>query len=145
MDDVYVVTIPERARAAFDIFSAALKEHAGVEADLGKCRVWNRGGLMPPGITDLGPDVWRGDKTLQERGLKILGAPLGTPQYVSTASAARLEEERKLTDLLPQLPDLQAAWLLLLFCASPLANHWLRVLPPELSNKYAANHDCKQP
>ena len=139
LDDVYIVTSPERARAAFDVVTTALREHAGVDADLGKCRVWNRAGDLPPRIQELGPEVWRGDKPADERGLKILGAPLGSPEYVSAMGKERLEEEHRLTNLLPDLPDLQAAWLLLSQCASPRANYWLRV-PSKLGERV-----CHQP
>ncbi|CAK9101722.1 132 kDa protein, partial [Durusdinium trenchii] len=39
------------------------------------------------------------------------------------------------------LPDLQCAWLLLLYCAAPRAQHLLRTLPPDLSAGYANAHD----
>ena len=119
LDDVYLVTTPERAKAAFEVVRTALKEHAGVEADLGKCCVWNRAGEQPPLVEELGPNVWRGDKPPEERGLKVLGVPLGSPEFVKALGDARLQEEQGLTDALPELPDLQSAWLLLLCCASP--------------------------
>ena len=145
LDDVYLVTRPARARAAFEVVQEALREHAGVDTDLGKCRVWNRqGGSAPPGINELGPDVWRGDKPEAERGLKVLGAPLGSPEYVSALGQQRVQEEQELTDLLPQLPDLQSAWLLLLMCAAPRANHLLRNVPPQLAQSYAEGHDGLQ-
>ena len=53
----------------------------------------------------------------------------------------RLKEERKLLDALPQLPDLQCAWLLLYFSAVPKANHLLRAVPPNLVHSYAQRHD----
>ena len=52
-----------------------------------------------------------------------------------------LEEEQLLLDLLPDMPDLQAAWVLLLYCAAPRANHLLRLLPPNQSIEYARQHD----
>ena len=141
LDGIYLVTAPERAREAFEVVRTALKEHAGVEADLGKCRVWNRAGEQPPRVAELGPEVWRGSKPLEERGLKVLGVPLGSPEFVAALGTTRLQEEQRLTDALPELPDLQSAWLLLLFCASPRANHWLRVVPPEQAREYAQGHD----
>ena len=42
---------------------------------------------------------------------------------------------------LPQLPDLQCAWLLLLFCAAIRAQHLLRTVPPSQSAAYAEAHD----
>ena len=38
--------------------------------------------------------------------------------------------------------DLQASWLLLRYCAAPRANYLLQVLPPALSEEYAAGHDA---
>jgi hypothetical protein len=141
LDDVYLVTSPERAKEAFEVVRESLREHAGVEADLGKCRVWNRAGDVPPGVEELGPEVWRGDKPLEKRGVKVLGTPLGAPEFVEALGRERLDEEQKLLDVLPDVPDLQAAWLLLLFCAGPRANHWLRVVPPALAHNYATGHD----
>ena len=39
------------------------------------------------------------------------------------------------------MPDLQAAWLLLLYCAVPRANHLIRALPPDVVADYARAHD----
>ena len=40
------------------------------------------------------------------------------------------------------LDSLQAAWLLLLFCAAPRANYLLRILPPHLTADYAVADDA---
>ena len=42
---------------------------------------------------------------------------------------------------LVQIPDVQCAWLLLLYCAASRCNHTLRTLPPDLSQDYAERHD----
>ena len=41
----------------------------------------------------------------------------------------RVEEERRLWDTIPAVPDLQCAWQLLLQSANPCANHSLRTMP----------------
>ena len=46
-----------------------------------------------------------------------------------------------LLERIPAVPDLQAAWLILLFCASPRANFLLRALPPEATREFARQHD----
>jgi len=143
LDDVYLLTRPERAREAFDSVTDAIATHAGIQTHLGKCRVWNaQGGPAPPGIGDLGPDVWRGDQEPENRGLIILGTPLGTPEFIRSQAQHRVETEESFLHWLPRLPDLQSAWLLLLFCASPRANHLLRSLPPTLARPYAEAHDA---
>ena len=71
----------------------------------------------------------------------VLGTPVGHPDFVQAWTDKRLCEERRLLEELPHLPDLQCAWLLLLFCASPRANHALRTLPPSEAAPYARGHD----
>ena len=87
-------------------------------------------------------EVWRGDKPLAERGFLALGVPIGSAEFVRAWGEGRLAEEASLLAQLPLLPDLQCAWLLLLFCASPRANHALRTVPPDLVGSYAAAHDA---
>ena len=48
-------------------------------------------------------------------GFVARGTPIGTPEYVRAWGAERLEAEDTLLRQLPQLPDLQCAWLLLNF------------------------------
>ena len=49
--------------------------------------------------------------------------------------------QQRLFDLLPTVPDLQSAWLLLLYCASPRVHYALRGVRPELSEEFADQHD----
>ena len=144
LDDLYLVLpCPTRSRAAFDTATASVEAHTGIAANLGKTRVFNfSGGPAPPGVRDLGDDVWRGDKPLLERGIVALGCPVGTPQFIEAWGRDRVAKEDELLRQLPLLPDLQCAWLLLAYCASPRANHALRTVPPELIRPYAAAHDA---
>ena len=119
-----------------------VETHAGICANLGKTRVFNyEVGPAPPGIADLGPEVWRGSRPPQQRGFVALGTPIGTPEYVRAWGAERLEAEDTLLRQLPKLPDLQCTWLLLSFCAAPRANHALRTVPPDLLAPYTAARD----
>ena len=134
---------PSRARAALDLVTREVETHAGISANLGKTRVFNyEAGPAPPGIADLGPEVWRGSRPPQQRGFVALGTPIGTPEYVRAWGAERLEAEDTLFRQLPKLPDLQCAWLLLSFCAAPRANHALRTVPPDLLAPYTAARDA---
>ena len=142
LDDIYVVTSPPRARGLLDAVTNTIELQAGVAANLGKTRVYHaRGGPAPPGIRELGEDVWRGDKPPAERGFVALGVPIGHHEFIRSRANARLEEERRLQTQLPQLPDLQCAWLLLLFCAALRAQHLLRTVPPAAIDAYARDHD----
>ena len=144
LDDVYVLCRPERAAAVFNIVTTALREHAGINANLGKCRVWNRGGILPDNISHVGSDVWVGGSDTPEdrNGVVVLGTPLGSPAFVQRHSRERLQQEQTFLKALRQMPDLQCAWNLLTYCAIPRSNHTLRTLPPSLSEEYARGHDA---
>ena len=45
LDDVYVVCSPKRVRAVFDLLARELSEHAVIQLNEGKTRVWNRAGV----------------------------------------------------------------------------------------------------
>ena len=142
LDDLYIITTPDRALDAFHIVTRAVETHTGVAANLGKTRVYHRrGGSPPPGIAELGADVWCGDRPPSARGFVALGTPIGHPDFIAAHRAERLDAEAALLTELTHLPDLQAAWLLLTYCAAPRANHLLRTLPPSQSAPYAEAHD----
>ena len=137
LDDVYVLCKPERVRTVYDWLSDAFGRIAGIELHSGKTRVWNRGGEMPPRIADLGGEegAWSPD------GVVLLGVPVGTAEFVKNHAEERLEEERRLLAEIAELPDLQCAWQLLIKCAVPRGNYWIRTLPPSLSASYASQRD----
>jgi len=135
LDDVYAIAEPDRVRPIYDLLAAALGEVAGIQLHTGKTRTWNRAGVCPPGMQELGAEVW------SPAGVKVLGTPLGTDAYVAQHVAERLADEKRLWDAIPEVPDLQCAWQLLLQCAGPRANHLLRTLPPSQSQAYARAHD----
>ena len=122
--------------------SREVEQGAGVSANFGKTRVFHAaGGAAPPGILDLGAEVWRGDKLPAERGFVALGIPIGHEDFVRAQAEERLQAEAELRRGLAALPDLQCAWLLLLFCAAPRAQHLLRNVSPALIAGYARAHD----
>ena len=51
-----------------------------------KTRVWNRGGTCPD-VVDLGEEV------RNTGGIKILGTPIGSPEFVQCTVQQRLEDE----------------------------------------------------
>ena len=73
--------------------------------------------------------------------MKVLGSPIGTQAFIQSFTDRRLEEERRVWNAIPSVPDLQCAWQLLLQCAGPRCHHVLRTVPPSQSARYAAGHD----
>ena len=135
LDDTYVVSLPERTRAIFNLAAEKLGEGAGIELHAGKTRVWNRVGGCPLGMEELGPEVWNA------AGFKILGTPVGTAEFEHAVCAARSAEEDKLWKAIKWIPDLQCAWQVLVQCAGPRCHHFLRTMPPSSSAQYAEGHD----
>ena len=126
-----------------------IHEDAGVEPKLGKFKVWSRGGgPEPPGLDVLldgaprpAEPVWKGDLEAAQNGIVILGTPVGSPEFVQRFLGNRYAVQARFWERLKQVPDLQTAWLLLLYCANPRANHLIRALSPDLVADYARAHD----
>jgi hypothetical protein len=142
LDDVYVIAPKEKACEAFQIVSRNIGEKAGVKTHLGKLQVWGeQQGEAPPGFPD---GKWQnGNNTLAvERGIKVLGSPLGTAAYVQAFCTRRVEEKEKpFWNELSEMCDPQVAWLLTRYCAEPRFNHLLRNVPPSLLGASAELHD----
>ena len=115
--------------------------HSSIRIDGGKTQVWNAGGRKPAicevldrvaQAADPAAKVWKGSEVLpNQQGLKILGAPFGHPEFVAAQLEKSFQKQETLIRRIPFVPDLQAAWLILLYCASARANYLLRVVDPE--------------
>ena len=87
--------------------------------------------------------VWRGDRALPEdkHGVKVLGTPLGSPEFVQARLLELSASHQRLADKIPHVSDLQSAWLLLLFSAASRPNCILRAVHPETTREFATLHD----
>ena len=88
--------------------------------------------------------VWRGDVSLPtvDQGVRLLGTPLGHPDFVRAQLASWSTVHDQLMQQVPTIPDLQCAWMMLLYCCAGRANYTLRVVHPGLSATFAAHHDA---
>ena len=137
-DDLYVLCGPPRVSDVHIALQQALWEHSRIQVHHGKTQLWNWGGEAPRGwraltaARQVDPDgiVWRGDPELSpsEQGVKVLGTPLGHPEYVRAFLQKSTRTHRQLLERIPAIPDLQGAWLVLLFCAGSRANYLFRFL-----------------
>ena len=84
LDDVYVLSLPERTRKINDLLADKLQSRAGIQLHRGKTRMWNRAAEIPEGMVELGPEVWSSE------GLKVLGSPAGIPEYIQEAGLWKL-------------------------------------------------------
>jgi len=107
----------------------------------------------PPGLAELNlpprcdgtvpPPVWKADLPRDQAGIRVLGAPVGTDEYVFREGLEAAAAEQRLLDALLRLPTVQGSWLLLLFCAAPRANYLLRTVPPTQVAAYAEAYDTR--
>ena len=51
--------------------------------------MWNAAGVRPVNLEDLGPDVWN------PRGIKILGTPVGSQEFIQEVCDERLVATRE--------------------------------------------------
>ena len=108
--------------------------------------------MEPEGIEELTriarrvrPDavVWRGDQNLppREQGLKVLGVPIGHPEFVKEFFEGKSREQVTLFQSIPWIEDTRAAFALLLMCGSTRANYWLRTVQPDQTEDFARRHE----
>ena len=149
LDDVYTIATRERAADITAHVAQKIEEGAGVKPKLGNYALWSRqGGVEPPGVEVFlrgqprpATPLWKGDLDPAHNGPVILGTPIGRSEFVERDLQERLAQ-RFLAEI-TQLPDLRAAWLVLLYCAVPRANNLLRSLPPDQVAACAKAHDEK--
>ena len=119
LDDVCVVCLPERVQTVVSILASELWNHAHIQVHDGKTQVWNRAShelTARARIQDPNAVVWSGDAGLDpsQRGLKVLGAPIGCDEFVRTQLHATATKQASLLQKISAVRDLQSAWLLLL-------------------------------
>ena len=62
----------------------------------------------------------------ERQGLLLLGAPLGHPDFVAAQFQRTSKEHEQFLSRIPSLPDVQAAWILLVHFANRAAVWWGR-------------------
>ena len=152
LDDLYVVCQPGRVVDVHHIIAVELWSHAKIRIQHGRHRCGTaeesslqRLSFLQAAAQVSDPDalVWRGNAALPEaeQGIKILGTPLGHPAFVQSFLRKKTEDHALLLGGILEVPDLQSAWLILLYCVSTRANYLLRALPPCVTEEFAARHD----
>ena len=142
LDDLYVVCGAADAAAILRRVRTVLEQVCHIDINIGKLKAWSKAAApCPPGLHDFGDDIWKANGPIHERGLKILGPPLGAEEYAEQFATKLLADTEKLIKLIPKLPCLQHAWLLLYYCAVPRLNHLLRTTPPARVASAAQLHD----
>ena len=105
---------------------------------LGKSTLWRASGFGDEVEEDL---LGRGLRLITDSGVRVLGAPLGSPAFVKQFLSAAVDKIEKLTDLLPRLQQSQTQYCLLRSCFSfPKFGYLLRTTPcldhPEILRRF---------
>ena len=137
LDDFYIVAAPDRVRTLFDAVARRLYEEVRISLNHAKTRVWNAAAVEPPGPDTLAPECGADASPAEERGITVLGGSSGVQTQLTAVSDRHL----RFLQVLPTLPDLQVASLLLLYCASPRSNYALRMLPANMTASFASASD----
>ena len=125
---------------ASGIHDARKTESVHVEKDLA-AKVWNGAAVKPKDLHIFGAEAWKGEGPEEERGLVVFGVPVGHSAFVQKWLADKEGSHLQLLARIPAVQDAQCAWLLLLMCAGPRANHILRNLPPSEASEFSQHHD----
>ena len=141
LDDIFVLCDPDRVAEIFLQVRHALHHAAGIQVNLGKTKVWNGAAVKPKDLHIFGAEAWKGEGPEEERGLVVLGVPVGHSTFVQKWLADKEGSHLQLLARIPAVQDTQCAWLLLLMCAGPRANHILRNLPPSEASEFGQHHD----
>ena len=76
-----------------------------------------------------------------DQGMKVLGTPLGQPEFVKVFLEGVIRKHGKLADMVTKVGDVQCAWLLMFYCVKNRANYYCRTVPPDQSSDFASAHD----
>ena len=143
LDDIYVLCDPNDTTPILHYVADELLRTCNIDVNMGKLAIWGTTpGPCPDTLAAEAPTAWRSDKPLEERGIKILGAPFGSLEYVERFGTKLTTERTKLLNYILKLSSLQVAWLLLYYCAVPRLNHILRTTPPNMTRALAESHDA---
>jgi len=98
LDDVYVLTVPERARGAYDIVTEVLERVCNIQVNRGKLQAWcGSHRPAPPDLAALDlpdrPPVWKADLPPEQSGIKVLGSPIGSARYMEAVGRQAAADE----------------------------------------------------
>ena len=128
LGDAYISCPTGCAAPTFRALREALAAHANIDVHLDQTKGWNSGVLSRWALwmrSLLIRTAWVGDWTLpaEQKGMVVLGTPLGSHAFVAAHLPSKLEAHKTLFSKLPAVPDLQVAWLLLLMWRLPAGLH----------------------
>ena len=109
---------------------------------MGNLAAWSpRSNEPPPRLNEVGPTVWKRGLPIAKQGVKVVGTPIGSEEYLQEMGRQLVGEGAQLLEQIPKLASLQASCLILCFCAAPRVNHLLHTLAPQQGLTIGRLHD----
>ena len=151
---IHFICQPDRVADVHAILEEELFNHAHIQLNLGTTQVWNQRWSYSSGScrAHCSSQTGQGGRHCLEgrsrvasgsAGVKVLGTPIGQPEFVQSFLAKKSREHQTLFERIPLVEDLQSSWLLLLMCGATRANFWLRTVRPDLAESFAVRHDAR--
>ena len=82
----------------YKVLEEAMLRIAGIRLHQGKTRTWNKAGVVPNDIRNVGVEAW------QPEGITVLGTPIGSELYITERMEERISKERTLWEAIRSVP-----------------------------------------
>ena len=107
----YTCCDPGRVAEIFLQVRHARHHAVGIQVNLGKTKVWNGAAVKPKDLHIFGAEAWKGEGPEEERGLVVLGVPVGHSAFVQKWLVDKEGSHLQLLARIPAVQDTQCAWL----------------------------------
>ena len=87
LDDVYLLCKPALVEPLYKVLEETMMRIAGIRLHQGKTRAWNKAGVVPDDIMNVGAETW------QPEGITVLGTPLGSEVYIAEKMEERISRK----------------------------------------------------
>ena len=134
LDDVFLVGLEDVVLSSLENLKPAFLS-IGLQISTNTCEIYSPSGSLRSSGFDFD------DISLSSDGTIILGAPIGSMEYVSTVCCQYAESGKRLCDHLQELGEVQSTMLLLWFSHVPRLDNLARSTFPEWLQPAAEIHD----
>ena len=101
-DDIHVLCDPSRVAEIF----LQVSWHP---VNLGKTMVWNSAAIRPEDLDTIGAEAWTGEGPKEDRGLVVLGVPVGHRAFVQKWLADKEQSHAQFLSRIPAVQDARSA------------------------------------
>ena len=108
MDDIHVITTPDRVLAVYNLLPTELRRHARIRVRVGKTQVWNKSGVRPGGFDTIDRVARLSSQLCGEptecQGIRVLVCPLGHDEFVHAHLESTHPKQGRCSSASPESP-----------------------------------------